>query len=394
MKAPVFAQKRYLLIKATATFLALVFAFAYSRELGVVNRSILAYVFTLSSLIWIFLTSGTTLTLRKNQPDVFSRTFASFQTLLLVQLLIGLIVFSLGLFLFSTFKTSIPGPLLFASYLYFVSSGVAMLLVETSIAYFDFKISGYLELVAVVIQILLYFIVLTPVDLTIAIQLILSFIASYISISLIFLRRFRKQLGASINFASPHLFFKLTKGNHSLGISLGVMDRLDRLIIAFAFPTGILAKYSVMSSLISYFRFVPEFISRVLIARNDSIYLELRKHRKILFLGILLVGSLMIFSAQSLIRTFLGSSWALSIGIVIAFVIQELVRGTYQLTLNIIIKRGDIESAKYIPWIAIIAVLPLAVLAVKLFGLIGVPLSFTAVFLLASFFGYRWRNNV
>lgn len=394
MKAPVLAQKRYLLIKATATFLALVFAFAYSRELGVVNRSILAYVFTLSSLIWIFLTSGTTLTLRKNQPDVSSRTFASFQTLLLVQLLIGLFVFSLGLFLFSTFKASIPGPLLFASYLYFVSSGVAMLLVETSIAYFDFKISGYLELVAVVIQILLYFIVLIPVDFTIAIQLILSFIASYVSISLIFLRRFRKQLGVSINFASPVLFFKLTKGNHSLGISLGVMDRLDRLIIAFAFPTGILAKYSVMSSLISYFRFVPEFISRVLIARDDPIYLELRKHRKILFLGILLVGSLMIFSAQTLIRTLLGSSWVLSIGIVIAFVIQELARGTYQLTLNIIIKRGDTESAKYIPWILIIAVLPLVALAIKLFGLIGVPLSFTAVFLLASFIGYKWRNNV
>ena len=394
MKAPVLAQKTYLLIKATATLLALVFAFAYSRELGVVNRSILAYVFTLSSLIWVFLTSGTTLTLRKNQPDVSSKTFASFQTLLLVQLLIGLFVFSLGLFLFSTFKTSIPGPLLFASYLYFVSSGVAMLLVETSIAYFDFKISGYLELVAVVIQILLYFIVLIPVDLTIAIRLILSFIASYMFVSFIFLRRFRKQLGASIRFASPLLFIKLTEGNHSLGISLGVMDRLDRLIIAFAFPTGILAKYSVMSSLISYFRFIPEFISRVLIARNDSIYQELRKHRRLLFLGILLVGSLMIFSAQSLIRTFLGSSWALSIGIVIAFVIQELVRGTYQLTLNMIIKRGDTESAKYIPWILIIAVLPLVALAIKLFGLIGVPLSFTAVFLLASFFGYKWRNNV
>ena len=394
MKSPALVQKRYLLIKATATFLALVFAFAYSRELGIVNRSILAYVFTLSSLIWVFLTSGTTLTLRKNQPAVSSRIFASFQTLLLLQLLIGLFVFSLGLFLFSTFKTSIPGPLLFASYLYFVSSGVAMLLVETSIAYFDFKFSGYLELIAVVIQILFYFIVLNPVDLTIAIQLMLSFIASYISILFVFLRRFRKQLGASIRFASPLLFFKFTKGNHSLGISLGVMDRLDRLIIAFAFPTGILAKYSVMSSFISYFRFVPEFISRVLIARSDSIYLELRRHRKSLLLGILLVSSLIIYSSQFLIRTFLGSSWALSIGIVIAFVIQELVRGTYQLTLNMIVKREDTESAKFVPWILMIAVLPLAVLAIKLFGLIGVPLSFTAVFLLASFFGYKWRNNV
>lgn len=78
----------------------------------------------------------------------------------------------------------------------------------------------------------------------------------------------------------------------------------------------------------------------------------------------------------------------------IAFVIQELARGTYQLTLNMIIKRGDTGSAKYIPWILIIAVLPLVALAIKLFGLIGVPLSFTAVFLLTSFIGYKWRNNV
>lgn len=174
MKAPGVAQKRYLVVKAMATFLSLIFAFAYSRQLGVVNRSILAFVFTLSSLIWVFLTSGTTLTLRKNQPDVNSRTFASFQTLLLTQLLIGLSVFSLGLFLFSTFKTPIPVPLLFASYLYFVSSGLAMLLVEVSLAYFDFKISGYLELAAVAFQILLYFIVLIPVDLTVAVKLIFS----------------------------------------------------------------------------------------------------------------------------------------------------------------------------------------------------------------------------
>ena len=394
MKAPAIAQKRYLLVKAIATLIALAFAFAYSRQLGVVNRSLLAYVFTLSSLIWVFLTSGTTLTLRKNHPEVSSRSFSSFQSLLLVQLLIGLLVFSLGLFLFSTFKTPIPGPLLFASYLYFVSSGMAMLLVEVSIAYFDFKISGFLELVAVIIQIILYFIIFIPTDLTIAIKLILSFVTSYAIISFLFLRRLRIQLGASIKLASPLIFFKLTEGNHSLGISLGVMDRLDRLIIAFAFPTGILAKYSVMSSLISYFRFVPEFLSRVLIARNDSLYLELRKHKKIVILGILLIGSIMIFSAQSLIQIFLGSSWILSIGIVIAFGIQELLRGTYQLTLNMIIKRGHTKSAKYIPWILIITVLPVAALAIKQFGLIGVPLSFSAVFLLASFFGTRWRNNV
>jgi hypothetical protein len=394
MKLPLLMQKRYLVIKALATLLALVFAFAYSRQLGVINRSILAFVFTLSSLIWVFLTSGTTLTLRKMRPEINSKEFASFQALILMQSAIGLITFSVALFLFSIFKTTIPLPLIFTSYLYFISSGFAMLFVEVAIAYFDFRFSGYLELLAVTVQIILYFILLTPASLSIAVKLTLSFVFSYLIISIIFLRRLKTRIKTLMRLASPSLFFRMTEGNHSLGISLGIMDRLDRLIIAFVFPTGILAKYSVMSSLISYFRFFPEFLSRVLISRNDSILFELRKHKWFLSFTVLFSGSAIILTAQTLIATFLGSSWVISIGILIAFGIQEIIRGAYQMTLNVNIKNGHAKSAKYVPWILVILVLPLSAISTRFLGLIGVPISFSLVFGMASIVGVRWRSHV
>ena len=115
----VFFQKKYLAAKVAASLLALIFAFKYSLELGTINRSIIAYVFTLSTLTWVLLTSGTTLTLRKIRPEPESNEFASFHTLLLIESIIGLAVFSFGLNIFSIFKTTIPLPIVLMSYFYF-----------------------------------------------------------------------------------------------------------------------------------------------------------------------------------------------------------------------------------------------------------------------------------
>ena len=71
-------QKHYLLAKVASTLLAFGLALIYSRQLGVENRSIVGYIFVLTSFIWIVLTSGTTLTLRKIDPDNQHKFLASF----------------------------------------------------------------------------------------------------------------------------------------------------------------------------------------------------------------------------------------------------------------------------------------------------------------------------
>jgi len=344
-------------------------------------------------MIWIILTSGTTLTLRKNRPELGSEDFASFRSLVLVQSLLGLFFFSIGMLLFSIHKEPISMYLFLLGYLYFFVSGLAIILVEVSIAYLDFKLSGYLECLAVIIQIFSYFVVFRPLDITIAVRLILSFIFSYLVISFIFILKMRFLLNHRRIFTSPLKFLKKTKGNHSIGISLGVMDRMDKLIVAFIFPTGILAKYSVMSSLISYFRFIPEFVSRILIAKKETLFVEIRKRAGIVLIGLGIFGLFYVLLVRSAIEILLGQNWILAISIYFLFGIQEILRGAYQLVINQTIKQGIVKSAKYIPLLMVLIALSITALTTHFYGLIGLPIAFSMAYTIAILIARKSLQN-
>ena len=387
-------QKRYIAAKVLATFSSLVFAFFYSRELGVVNRSILIYAFTLSSLTWVVLTSGTTLTLRKIKPNEENHYFGSFVTLILIEALLGIVGLTIGLFLYSNYKTHIPGPLVILIYGYFVLSGLAMVLIEVLITYLKYLFSGYIELLAVGIQIILFSFLLDSGNFSIASKLLLSFNISYFIICAWMLRVILTSLKVGFRPITPTLFWRETKGSHFLGISLGVLDRLDRFIIAFYFPTGALARYSAMSSLISYFRFIPEFFSRILISGFTLPHNVLRKHKILIFSILTLAITTVILLSRIFIARFLGQDWLLPISIFAAFGVQELLRGTYQISLNYNSKLNLAVSTSVIPIILMGLAGLLSVISVHLFGLIGIPIAFSATFAVAIFLAILWRRNV
>ena len=394
MSANLLVQKRYLAAKVTATLLSLVFAFLYSRELGIVNRSILIYVFTLSSLTWIVLTSGSTLTLRKLMPDKGSRDFGSFIALIITQTMIGITVLTIGLLVFSNYKTKIPGPLIGLIYAYFLLSGFAMILVEILITYLHYLFSGLIELVAVVIQFFLFFMILTPLELSIASKLLLSFNISYLIICLRMAQLIIFSLGMNFKISSPRIFWKATKGSHLLGVSLGIVDRLDRFIIAFYFPTGTLAKYSAMSSLISYFRFLPEFFSRIMISGFFLPYSVLRRNRVLVISLLILAVSTIVLFSRIFISTFLGQEWLLPITIFVAFGVQEILRGAYQISLNYNSKLNLAFSTSMAPVLLLVTAPILSGLTVHVFGLIGIPIAFSLAFIASISYAALGRKNV
>ena len=266
-------------------------------------------------------------------------------------------------------------------------------MVEILITYLQYLFSGYIELIAVGIQILLFFLILKPFDFSTAAKLLLSFNISYLIICVWMFRVFVSFDKVKMRFASPKLFWRSTKGSHLIGVSLGVVDRLDRFIIAFYFPTGTLARYSAMSSLISYFRFVPEFFSRIMISGYSLPYVVLRKHKFIVIILFTTAIGAIIFSSRLFILNFLGYNWLLLIGVFVAFGIQEILRGAYQISLNYNSKLELSLSTRVIP----IALLSLAAifssLTVRPFGVIGIPIAFSAAFLAAIFLTYLWRNK-
>jgi hypothetical protein len=393
MSASLLIQKRYLAAKVLATLLSLVFAFLYSRELGIVNRSILIYVFTLSSLTWIILTSGSTLTLRKLRPAKESREFGSFISLILVETLIGILVLTIGLLIFSNYKTTIPGPLLVLIYGYFFLSGFAMILVEILITYLKYLFSGLIELIAVGIQMSLFFLIFKLLDFSTASKLLLSFNISYLIICFWMAKVILSSMGPNFTINSPVLFWRSTKGSHLLGVSLGVVDRLDRFIIAFYFPTGTLAKYSAMSSLISYFRFIPEFFSRIMISGFILPYSVFRKNRILVLSVFLMAISSIVLVSRIFISSFLGEEWLLPVTIFIAFGIQEILRGAYQISINYNSKLNLSFSTSLIPVILLGLTLILSSLTVGVFGLIGIPIAFSLAYAVSILLATLWRIN-
>ena len=393
MSASLLFQKRYLVAKVFATLLSLVFAFLYSRELGIVNRSILIYVFTLSALTWIVLTSGSTLTLRKLKPAKESHEFGSFVTLIVIEAFIGTLVLTIGLLIFSNYKTTIPGPLAVLIYGYFLLSGFAMVMVEILITYLQYLFSGLIELIAVGIQVFLFFLMLKPMGFSTASKLLLSFNISYLIICLWMAKTILSSVGFNLRISSPVVFWRATKGSHLLGVSLGVVDRIDRFIIAFYFPTGTLAKYSAKSSLISYFRFIPEFVSRIMISGFILPYAVLRKYWVLIFSLSLVIVSSIIFVSRVLISSYLGQEWLLPLSLFVAFGIQEILRGAYQVSLNYNSKLNLSLSTIIIPVVLLGLTLILSSLTVVVFGLVGIPIAFSLAFVLSILLATLWRKS-
>lgn len=387
-----FIQKHYLLSKVIGTFLAFGFALIYSRELGVENRSIVAYIFVLSSLIWIGLTSGTTLTLRKLGITSQRQITASFFSLILVESIIGIILFISGLLVFSTYKTQIPYPIIIFGVGYFLFSGLAMVLIELLIACLKYSWGGYLELSAVLFQYVLYFLSLKLGIFSTAVSLLASFTLSYMIIATIIIFLLGTNLHIKFEFKSPWDFWKLTKGSHSLGISLGMMDRVDKMLVAFFFPLGALAQYAVMSSLISFFRFIPDALSKFIISSRLHYWRDISKKPLLWTLILIILSITAIFSTQFLILNLLGRDWLLPWTVTLAFILQELARGVFQLTGNYKISVGLARSSHNASLSLVISAVPLSILFSRYLGIIGIPLGFVASYAGILFY-FLWRKS-
>ena len=378
------SSKAYLGYRAFTSVSSLAFAFLYSRSLGVENRSVIAFVMTANALTWIVVTSGTTLTLRKLRPSAFDvNALRSFFSLYLLEVLFSWILFAVLIFTYSSFKNDVPLNLLLGIFVYFFLSGLHLMSVELLLAFDQFKTSGLLDIASITIQVT-FFLILNHLNLlSIANTLLIAFSASYLIVFLVALIYLRYKLSLKIGLSRPQYFFALTKGHHSLGISIGIMDRIDRLLIGFLLPTSTLGRYAVMSGMLSVFRFVPDSISKLLVSRNISLSSVLREKR--IQIGILFVCFVVVLSIVSniVIELVLGKVWLLPINVTVFFIFQEFFRSAFQIQANRCIVQGFTESvhrqAMSIPIISVILTLCL----VPFLGVYGVSLAISVAFISA-----------
>ena len=356
------------------------------------NRSYLVMIMTSSTLIAITLTSGTTLTLRnlpRERKNIY--TISSFNTLIIIEMLIGIFLFFVTLQGFSNLKTYLHPTLIFISMFYFILSLAHLVSFELLIVHSSFKTLAFCEVLTIVIQISFFFLCKLFFDISIASRLLLSFIFSYLSISLFNYLYLRRKFAYVLRLGDPLIMFKQSKGNHTIGTVLGIIDRFDRIIIAWILPIVLLGKYAVMSSFISFFRFVPDALAKLIVSTKSEAWRKFLQP-KLLLVVVLALLAIMVSCSQSIISLVLGPEWLLPWGVSLVYALQEFARGTFQLTGNYKVSIGSSFQTHGAALALLLTAGPTSFILAFWLGIIGIPLGFLLSYLGALLYLRRRRN--
>ena len=247
---------------------------------------------------------------------------------------------------------------------------------EALISYSKFRLGAFLDVSTIVIQFTLYLFVLPSGSYSAASSVLLSYLFSYLLVGTAGALYLSRANHHKVKFVNPKLFFIETRYRHSLGSSIGVMDRADRLVIGFSLQTFVLGKYAVTSSLIALLRFVPDTIARFIIAKEDLQKWKFVKNRYLILLLIFGLVISIISVSRFVVERWLGPDWLIPMNVCLAIAIQELIRGAYVILANKNVKLGFSKNVNSTS----IALPILAVLLAQLFlgslGLIAVPFGF------------------
>ena len=377
------ARYLYLFGRAGATFASLALALGYSRDLGVVNRSSISMVMTTNALLWIVLTSGATLTIRKiGWLNAENSLVRSFNSVIAGQFIIIICVYLLVINLYSQFKNPIALNLIFLSLFYVATSGLHLVLMELLLSTGKFRSVGLLEILTVLIQLTLYILSSQISHISVASRLLLAFTMSYLVISAFALYLIATTRKYPLGLGSPFEFIATSRYNHILGASLGFMDRVDRLLVGFLLATPILGKYAVATALITLLRFFPDGVSKLIMAKRVTLKRFDRIRKELVFVIGALLASFVIVTSREVVEFWLGPQWILGLSIYIAIAMQELSRGVYQIVANQRILSNLSKTVHRAATLTPILAVAAALLGVEFFGLVAVPAAFCASYLI------------
>jgi O-antigen/teichoic acid export membrane protein len=253
-----------------------------------------------------------------------------------------------------------------------------------------------MEFLAVLSQFLIFEVMRRFFSLSISVSLFLGFIVSYSIISILLVKNLDFYLMKTLKLNNPIFFWKLTRGNHTVGVSIAILDRLDKIFIAYFFPIGALAPYSILCSLISTLRFIPDYASRLIISYNISSFSKFSKYKFLILTFSIPAFFLFAVFSQKLIVFFLGDEWILPLSIGFFVAVQEFTRAFFQVQLNRLVLLERVLWKKYIPLLSVFLTFVSVYLLANWVGLIGVPIAFSIVYGVTSVLtllgGRRWSN--
>jgi len=272
----------------------------------------------------------------------------------------------------------------------FVYSSLACLtlgLQDGLLAKGNLKIVTFFDLATILIQIITFLFLIYISQTSLIVSVFLSFIFSYslISFGTLVIFLISTPIENRKTKSGIKRLLLQSKNQHMFGIASGLVDRVDRFLIGLILPIVFLAKYALVSSIISFARFLPDAATKVYLLKYHSkdgpvkVGLSVRNVVFIVLSGIFLVAG-----TQGFITIMFGSEWLLPTSVAILLLSQEVLRGNYQLRASELIATGGILEMSKISSFLIIASILFVSLAIYAFGIWGAPLAMTFTYVVLT----------
>ena len=383
------ASRWFVSTRGFSSILALLLALSYTKILGIDKRSILAFIMVSALILTVILTSGLSLALRnKPKNEIRNEEFVGYLVLLSILSLIAGGINCILLLFYSNIKSDIPAPIFVVCFVYTVLACANLGIQDALLAAGNVKTAVIFDLLTILIQIasLLFFVKIAQTSLIVSV--FISFIFSYSLISFasatILINAFPTQRSL-LNTGARSILMQ-SKKQILFGIASGLVDRVDRFLIGLILPIAFLAKYALLSSIISFARFLPDSAAKIsLLAHHNGEKTRgtSYSHRQALF--ILVTAILFVAASQGFIYIVFGNAWVLPLYVGILLVCQEILRGNYQMKATELVALGGTQAMSRIAGLLILLSLSLITIFVFVWGVWGAPLAMLAVYCLITF---------
>jgi len=383
------ASRWFISTRGFSSVLALMLALSYTKILGIDKRSILAFIMVSALILTIIFTSGISLALRnKPRSEIKDEEFIGYLVLVSMLSLGAGAINCLLLLVYSNIRSEIPGPIFVVCFVYSALACANLGFQDALLAAGSLKIATIFDLITVLIQILTLIFFVNIAQTSLMVSVFIAFIFSYSLISFasiaIFLNSFT--IDKSLLKNGIRSILEQSKKQHLFGIASGLVDRVDRFLIGLILPIAYLAKYALLSSIISFARFLPDSAAKINLLkhhRGERTSGVTYSAREISFIA--LAGIFFVASAQGFIYLAFGTKWLLPISVAIMLVSQEILRGNYQLKAVKLVAIGGAHAMSRISGMLILLSISLITIGVFLLGIWGAPMAMITVYFSLTF---------
>ena len=382
------ASRWFISTRGLSSVLALLLALTYTKLLGLEKRSVLAFIMVSALILTILLTSGLSLALRnKPRSEVKDEEFIGYLVLILgASILVGSINCIL-LSIYSNLKAEIPLPIFIVCFIYSSLACFTLGLQDALLANGNLKIATIFDLITILTQIITLLFLVNISQTSLIISVFISFIFSYSLISFASLTIFliNTPTEKSLLIGGIRSILTESKAHQFFAVANGLVDRVDRFMIGLILPIAYLAKYALLSSIVSFARFLPDSAIKLYLFKHHSSEERIRIEYSIRTVGFIAIcGILFVVISQGFILVVFGSDWLLPTSVGALLVVQEILRGNYQLSAMRLIAAGMTSEISRISGVLIFTSIPLIVMAVHVIGVWGAPAAMVVTYLITT----------